>query len=80
MARWSGPAGWARVAAHHRRRQADAIATGDDTLAAEADRAATTYEAMLDVRCRCRRCGRVLSDPASVRRRIGPECVKRETG
>lgn len=35
-------------------------------------------QAGLDAEVRCRRCGRKLTDPESVARKIGPECVKRE--
>lgn len=79
MARWSSPAGWARVAGHHRRREAQARAAGDVALADEAARTAATFEALLDHQSRCRRCGRPLTDPTSVEAGIGPECA-RQTG
>ena len=44
MSRWSGPAGYARIAAHHRRREVEALALGDDTNAAEAARSAGVFE------------------------------------
>lgn len=49
-------------------------ATGDtvDTVAGE--RAA--LEVALAAVDRCQRCGAALSDPVSVRRGVGPECVK----
>ena len=75
--RWSGPAGYARIAAHHRGREAEAIARGDDTTAAEAARAAGVFEGLLDGEVRCRRCGRRLTDPTSIARTIGPECFSR---
>jgi hypothetical protein len=78
MTRWSGPQGWGKVAAYHRRREAAALAVGDDDLAAEAARIAAHFEGLLDSRSRCRRCGRALTDPTSVARGIGPECWARE--
>jgi hypothetical protein len=35
------------------------------------------YETILVEQGRCRRCGRLLTDPASVERGVGPECALR---
>jgi hypothetical protein len=39
---------------------------------------ADNYEAVLDRLERCRRCGRALTDPVSIGRKIGPECVRKD--
>jgi hypothetical protein len=39
---------------------------------------ADNYEAVLDRLVRCRRCGRELTDPVSIERKIGPECYRRD--
>ena len=43
-----------------------------------AERARAELESIRTSSGRCRRCGRVLTDPRSVRRGIGPECYGRE--
>lgn len=41
---------------------------------------ADTIEAVLAAGGLCRRCGRQLTDPVSVARGVGPECVRHERG
>jgi hypothetical protein len=41
------------------------------------DEAAGRLEALLVEAGRCHRCGRLLTDPVSVERGVGPECVKK---
>jgi len=36
------------------------------------------YETILIEQGRCKRCGKTLTDPTSVHRGLGPECVKKE--
>ena len=38
--------------------------------------AAATFRRQLDACTRCRRCGRALTDPVSVARKGGPECIQ----
>jgi len=51
-----------------------AMAAGDQKTADQWDDARGQLEALLDQWGRCRVCGRLLTDPQSVKARIGPEC------
>jgi hypothetical protein len=42
------------------------------------DDLADAFEAELALAGRCRRCGRALSDPESVRRGVGPDCYLKD--
>lgn len=55
-----------------------ARARGSDEYADQLERQASTIAERLNGAGRCSRCGRELSDPRSVQRGIGPECVKRQ--
>ena len=64
----------AKRVAEHQLRALQAMDAGElDQAVAHWDRVDLFHD-VLDVLVRCRRCGRKLSDPRSVERRIGPEC------
>lgn len=54
-----------------------ARARGDQKTADQYDEARAALEALLSHLGRCRRCGRALSDPESLRRGVGPECTRK---
>jgi hypothetical protein len=69
----SGPR-LAREAAYHRRRQGE---VSDPAMQAyHRGRADMAVALLIQAAC-CRRCGRELTNPASRRRGIGPECARR---
>lgn len=74
--RMTGP-GIVSQVRHHRAVAADLLQPEERRLqhAGRADE----LEAILDAQVRCRDCGRPLRDPASVARKIGPDCLEKRS-
>jgi len=68
----------AEAAARHRHMAEAARAAGELAQAVHHWDRVDDYHAVLDELVRCRRCGRQLTDPISIDRRIGPECRIKE--